>query len=130
MRPITAFMIAHWRMEHFDWMYYPLDEGEAFSFHHLIIPKSEGGLAVLDNGAILVKHTSHEYLHLIAEIDRDIFDYITNILIQVNLQEYMTTYTQYAQINNALKSFEREHCGDYTNKGKMLIKERYTRRIL
>ena len=128
MRTTTAEMIQQWNMEYYDWMYYSLEEGEIFSFHHLIIPKSEGGRVHVRNGAVLIKPASHEYLHIIGEVDRDIFNYITSILIEVNRQEYMTTLDQYEKIDDALKVFETEQCSDYTNKGKMLIKERYLRR--
>ena len=34
------------------------------------------------------------------------------------------------KINDLLLFFEREHCGDITKNGKLLIKEEYTKRLI
>ena len=117
-----------------DFMGYKVDRKESLSFHHLIIPHRDCKLFGLGegylywNGAILVQKTSHDYLHLIESKDYDIFLAITNEMIEENTKGYLDI-TNLRYINDCLSLFEREHCTDRNKKGKLLIKEDYTRRI-
>lgn len=129
MRDVVKLMLYLWDMDNTDWMGYTLQKDEKFSYHHLIIPKREGGPASIDNGAILIQSAGHDYLHMIEKCDRELFEYITKILVEVNRQQSMPTKEQLIRISNILKSFEREYQGKRTPKGKLIIKERYLNRL-
>lgn len=129
MKEVTRFMMEEWNMTNMDWMGYFLEKGEHFSYHHLRVAKRHGGPITVQNGAILIQSGGHEYLHTIETRDRDMFLYLTDILIEVNDQRFMPTKEQLLRMSSTLKSFEREHCGDTTSKGHPLIKERYLRRL-
>lgn len=136
MREITEQMINDFKIMKIgiDFMGYNVDRKESLSFHHLIIPHRDCKLFGLGegylywNGAILVQKTSHDYLHLIESKDYDIFLAITNEMIEENTKGYLDI-TNLRYINDCLSLFEREHCSDRSKKGKLLIKEDYTRRI-
>ena len=78
MREVTQNMIKKYLLleNKFDFMGYYFDSKEELSFHHLVIAKSKceeygilGGYYEW-NGAILVRLTSHNYLHLIERVDK------------------------------------------------------------
>jgi len=111
----------------YDFMGYHLNKNDILTFHHLIVPKRNGGLYIKQNGAI-IQRIPHDYLHLIERIDYDIFCYLTSEMIDMNCKGFLDSYN-IRNINDVLCQFEREHSGDRTKKGKVLIKEEYTRRI-
>ena len=135
MKEITKIMINEFKIMKlgYDFMGYQVKRKESLSFHHLVVPKKcckEEGLGtgyLYWNGAILVQNTSHNYLHIIEKIDRDIFEYITKEMIDMNKIGKLEK-ENLKKINKVLMYFEREHCTDRTKKGKYLIKEEYTRR--
>ncbi len=114
-----------------DFMGYEVSNKGDLSFHHLILPRKtckrigvpEDGY-LFWNGAILVKDESHEYLHLIERVDRDLFEYLTNEMIDMNLKKYLDI-KNLKNIRDALVQFEREHQFDEKEPGKKLIKESY-----
>ena len=136
MKEITKIMINDFKIMKlgYDFMGYQVKRKESLSFHHLVVPKrlcKERGLGdgyLYWNGAILVQNTSHDYLHIIEKTDRDVFKYITNQMIQMNVARNLEP-VNLKKIDDALTIFEREHCSDRTNKGKILIKKEYTRRF-
>lgn len=128
MKPIVKFMIHQWNMKDMDWLGYKLQKGNIYTYHH-IIKEEHGGKQTINNGAILTE-VSHPYLHIIEYKDYELYTYLTNLLICINNQRYMPTKQQLLAINSILESFEREHCSDRTQKGKLLIKEEYTKRII
>lgn len=118
-----------------DFMGYEVKKKENLSFHHLIIPHRDCKLYGLGegylywNGAILNQLTSHDYLHLIERIDYDIFLAITSEMIDENVKGYLDI-ENIRYIDDCLTFFEREHCSDRNKKGKILIKEEYTKRMM
>lgn len=128
MKEVTQEMIDEWRMTNMDWMGYTLEEGEFFSFHHLIVPKRFGGKVEVNNGAILIKQASHDYLHVIERTERKLFEEITWVLREINEQRYMPTKEQLQRIRQVLEYFENRYMNMYTREGKPLIKYRYLRR--
>lgn len=128
MKAITNEMIAIYKLKQlgFDFMGYLYSKKQA-SYHHLIIPKRNGGLETIQNGAILMRNTAHDYLHRIEIVDRDIFEDVTDEMIKENIQGFLDPINL-IRINEILDYFEREHSGDRTNKGHPLIKEEYIRR--
>ena len=119
----------------YDFMGYDFNKTQQLSFHHLIIPHrhcKENGLGegyLLWNGAILRQDTSHEYLNVIESRDIDRFNAITSELIDENVKGYLDQDNLFA-IDDILDSFEREYSGTSTKKGKPLIKEEFTRRLV
>lgn len=128
MKTITRFMIEQWNMKDIDWLGYKMTKSNPYTFHH-IEKKEHGGKAILSNGAIITKNP-HEYIHLIEIKDFEMYIYLNNILKEINNQGYMPIYRQYKAIDSILRQFEREHCSDRTKKGKLLIKEEYTKRLI
>lgn len=130
MKNVTKLMIEEFKIKELghDFMGFHLNKGDIYTFHHLIVPNRNGGPYARWNGAILCGETSHPYLHVIENKDYDMFCYITSEMIDMNIKGYLDTQNL-RNIDEVLRQFEREHSGDRTKKGKILIKEEYTRRI-
>ena len=79
------------------------------------------------HGAILTKN-AHEYLHLIETRDLEIYQYINNVLMQINEQNFEPLQRQILAIDYLLKIFESEHQNDLTCKKELIIKKKYLRR--
>ncbi len=125
---ITKVMIDKFNITDFDFMGYSLSMENA-SFHHLVIPKRNNGYRLLINGAILNKDSSHPYLHLVEEKDYELFYFITKAMInEVRMGRIDETILR--QIDDYLKVFEREHCGDRCANGTPLIKEEFVKRLV
>ena len=137
MREITKEMIIAYKLKKlgYDFMAYEFSKTQQLSFHHLIIQHrycKESGLGegyLWWNGAILVQKTSHDYLHILENYDNDRFLAITSELIDENIKGYLDQENLLV-IDDILNGFEREYSGTYTKKGKPLIKEEYTRRLV
>lgn len=133
MKTITSKIIKQYKLQEigYDFMGYPLEEGDIFTVHHLIIPSRLNGPLERWNISILCGLTSHTYLHLIESIDYDVFLAITSELIDINIQEYLTI-DNLRKINDILKSFENEWINkDIRNgRGKRKIKDKYINRLL
>ena len=128
MREVTQSMIREFKLREkgIDFMGYHLKKGDIYTFHHLIVPNREGGPYARWNGAILFS-TPHQYLHVIENKDYDRFCYITSEMIDMNMKGYLDI-ANIREIHSVLEGFEREYSGARTRKGKVLIKEEYTRR--
>ena len=136
MRDITKLMIVKYKLLElkYDFMGYEFDKEKELTFHHLIVPHRlcqiknipEDGY-VEWNGAILKQSTAHNYLHIIERYDRDMFEAITQEMVQENDKGYLDL-KNILYIDDILKCFEREYSGARTKNGKPLIKEEYTRR--
>lgn len=133
MKTITSSIIKQYKLTElgYDFMGYPLEEGDIFTVHHLIIPSRLNGPLEKWNISILCGSTAHTYLHLIESIDYDIFLAITSELIDINFQEYLDI-NNLKKINDILKSFENEWINkDIRNgRGKRKIKDKYINRLL
>ena len=129
MKEVTKLMIREFKIHKldYDFMGYSLQKGDIYNFHHLIIPNRNGGPIARWNGAILCGKSSHPYLHLIEAKVYDMFCYITSEMIDMNVKGYLDI-ENLRKIHDVLKQFEREHCSDRGKKGKLLIKDVYTRR--
>lgn len=108
----------------FDFMGYTFSNKGQLSYHHLIVPRRFGGKATIENGSILRQNTSHDYLHKIELTDREIFELITNRMIEMNRNGKLDV-ENLRIIRNLLLYFEREHDHDTLNSGKLLIKREY-----
>ena len=129
MREVTNLMINEFKIKQlgYDFMGYSLQRGDVYTFHHLIIPNRHGGPYARWNGAILFS-TPHQYLHVIESKDYDRFCYISSEMIDMNIKGYLDS-SNIRHIHEVLEGFEREYSGARTSKGKVLIKEEYTRRV-
>lgn len=129
MREVTKLMINEFKIKKlgYDFMGYSLQRGDIYTFHHLIIPNRHGGPYARWNGAILFS-TPHQYLHVIEDKDYDMFCSITSEMFDMNIKGYLDV-ENLRNIDDALTQFEREYSGARTRKGKVLIKEEYTRRV-
>ena len=126
MKGITRLIIDYYNLKKIDFMGYAFTKNNA-SYHHLIIPRRLGGPETIDNGAVLNGRTSHPYLHIVENRDYDMFLAITSEMIDENILGKLDL-NNIRKIHDILTQFEREHSSDSTKKGKLLIKEEYTRR--
>lgn len=132
MKSVTREMVKQYQLGKlgYDFMGYKIHNIEHLSFHHLIVPKRDCKRQGLGdgyfkwNGAILVQETSHDYLHIIERVDRDMFLEITRIMIEENKNEKLDIESL-RRIREMLLLFEREHKNDTTGKGRKLIKQKY-----
>ena len=137
MKEITKLMINEYRIMKLkmDFMGYSVQRKESLSFHHLIVPHRECKQKGLGegyfkwNGAILRQETSHDYLHIIENIDPEIFYLITSEMIDENLKGKLDK-ENLLRIYDLLEYFEREHIDDRNKKGKRIIKPEYTKRLI
>ena len=125
---ITNVMFTEFNITDMDFMGYALSRDRA-NYHHLIIPRRNGGAKTVNNGAILNKDTSHPYLHVIEYIDYDIFYRITREMIDENKSRRIKP-ENIAKIDDLLRVFEREHSSESNCNGEQLIKEEYTKRLI
>ena len=129
MNSVTKQMIELYNIRRFDMMGYTFKRTKELSYHHLIIPKRDNGPITIENGAILVRDTSHDYLHRIEKVDREVFLLITNQIIEEK-QKGRLDVENLKRIKDLLLYFERNYSGARLSNGKQLIKSEYiTRRI-
>ena len=131
MKPITREMIKMYQLNKlgFDFIGYKLNRSEQLSYHHTVIAKRNGGLETIRNGAILVRDTSHDYIHVIERIDPEIFYLITSEMLDENLKGKIDI-ENLRKIRDLLLYFENDHTHERSKKGKLLIKKEYlTNRI-
>lgn len=126
MKNITKIMIDQYNVQKIDWMGYKLNKDNPYTYHHLI-KRENGGKEIIENGAILTR-IAHEYLHKIECKDIELYNYINNVLKQINEQGFGPLKRQLLAIDFILRQFEKEHFGDSTKKGKVLIKNEYLKR--
>lgn len=124
MKDITKQMIKIYNLDKLCFMGYKLDK--TATYHH-ILKKEYGGKEIIENGAVLNKE-AHEYLHIIEYKDIATYIALNKILKIINDQKNAPTIEQYQIISTILKMFEKEHISDRTNKGKLLIKDKYLER--
>ena len=132
MKEITKIMVNDFKIMKlgYDFLGYKVNRKQDLSFHHLIIPHREskaygiGEGYLYWNGAILRQNTSHDYLHLIENIDPEIFYELTSEMIDENIKGRLDI-DNLKRIHDLLLYFEREHDHDTSKKGKLLIKREF-----
>ena len=137
MREITKEMIKLYNIKKlgYDFMGYTFRNINELSFHHLIVPHRDckreglGDGYLFWNGAILRQDTSHEYLHTIERVDREIFLQITKEMIDENNKRKIDI-ENLKRIRVLLLYFEEKYKDIENKQGKKLIKQKYiTQRI-
>lgn len=125
MKTVTLNMINEFKIYElgYDFMGFKLNKNDKLTFHHLIVPKRDGGLYVRNNGAI-IQRVPHDYLHIIERYDAKLFYYLTSEMIDMNIKGFLDSYN-IANIHSILDEFEYQHEGQTTRKGKLLIKREY-----
>lgn len=138
MKTITKLMYDEFNIKKIgvDFMGYQVKRKESLSFHHLIIAKRDCRTLHIPadgyvrwNGSLLVQNTSHDYLHVIENVDKEIFYNITSEMIDENVKGKIDL-ENLRRINDLLLFFEKEHCLDRNKKGNLIIKEEYTKRLI
>ena len=138
MKNTTKLMIEKYALKKlkYDFMGYKFTRTNELSFHHLIVPRKDCkslGLQhngyLMWNGAILVQDTSHEYLHVIGNYDYELFQRITDEMIEENLKGCLDI-NNIRKIHDFLTYFEIKYQGVTNKKGYPIIKEEYTKRLL
>lgn len=110
----------------YDFMGFYFDDKKELSYHH-ILPRHYKGKTTYENGAILNRQTSHNYIHTIEEIDFQLFIELSQILKDEH-QVKKITPEHLKEINMLLTYFEQKYAGQYTKRGNLIIKEEYVRR--
>ena len=132
MKEITKIMVNDFKIMKlgYDFLGYKVNRKQDLSYHHLIIPRRHCKGAGLGegylywNGAILRQNTSHNYLHIIENIDPEIFCLITSEMIDENIKRKIDI-DNLKRIKDLLIYFEKEHDHDITKSGKLLIKREF-----
>lgn len=132
MREVTREMIKIYNIKklRYDFMGYTFRKIEDLSFHHLIVPHKDckklglGEGYLITNGAILNQETSHDYLHAIERVDREIFLRITQCMIEEN-RNGKIDIENLKKIRELLLYFEKEHEFDLNKKDKKIIRKSY-----
>ena len=125
---ITRVMINVFNITDTDFMGYSVDKKTA-NYHHLLVPRRNGGVKTINNGAILNQDTSHKYIHVIEYKDYDIFYRITKEMIEEN-KKGKIDIDNLRRINDLLIYFERFYSSSTNVNGEPLIKEQYTKRLI
>lgn len=137
MKEVTREMIKMYNIKKlkYDFMGYTFNNINELSFHHLIVPKRDckkqglGNGLLIWNGAILKQTTSHDYLHLIERLDREMFLRITKYMIEENTNRKIDI-DNLKRIREILLLFEETYEKEKDKNGKLLIKQPYkTERI-
>lgn len=130
MQDITKLMVNKYRLKklRYDFMGYFFVSPTELSYHH-IVEKKDGGEETVENGAILVRKTSHDYIHIIKAFDLNIFRKITEELIKEN-RSGRIDMENLKVINELLLTFEEKHKEDTFKDGSLIIRDEYKKRVL
>lgn len=132
MKEVTREMIKMYNIKKlkYDFMGYTFNNINELSFHHLIVPKRDcrkqglGNGLLIWNGAVLKQTTSHDYLHLIERLDREMFLRITKYMIEENTNRKIDI-DNLKRIREVLLLFEETYEKEKDKNGKFLIKQPY-----
>ena len=110
----------------YDFMGYTFDSKLDLSYHH-IKTRQSGGKTTYDNGAILNRATSHNYIHIIEAFEYDLFLEITQVLRDEH-QAKAITKEHLQAIRDVLEYFEIKYQNQSTSRGLPIVKEEFIRR--
>lgn len=110
----------------YDFMGYCFDDRKELSYHH-IKTKQQRGKTTYENGALLNRNTSHNYIHTIEEYEFDLFMELSEILKDEHKCKAITK-EHLVEIRTILEYFERKYNNQYTKRGNLIIREDYIRR--
>ena len=107
----------------YDFMGYKFESKKELSTHH-ILPKHSGGKTDKKNLCVLNRFTSHNYIHLIEDMDYKVFLEISKYLMEQVIKGEIST-DQLLRINDALEFFEFKFRDEEDRHGDKLIKPEY-----
>ena len=110
----------------YDFMGYYFDDRKELSYHH-IKTKQQRGKTTYENGALLNRNTSHNYIHTIEEYEFDLFVELSNILKDEHACGSITKQ-HLQEIRTILEFFEHKYNNQCTKRGNLIIHEDYIRR--
>lgn len=110
----------------YDFMGYTFASTKELSYHH-IMPRQYKGKTTYENGAILNRATSHNYIHLIEDTDFKVFIEISQVLKDEHEAKKITK-EHLMEIRRLLEFFEKKYDRQYSRRGNLIIKEEYVRR--
>ena len=126
MKQTTKLMVNMYNLHKIDFAGYKVSKDNPYTYHHLV-KRCQGGKETIENGAILARNM-HEYLNIVESRDLELYNYINNVLKQINEQGHEPLLRQILAIDYLLKLFEHDHMDDRSSKNKRLIKSEYLRR--
>lgn len=131
MKEITKLMVNlyHIKKVGYDFMGYSFVSPTDLSYHHLILEKDKGGEETVENGAILVRKTAHDYVHVIEKFDKEIFSKVREEMIKEKEKGFIDI-ENIKRINDLLLMFEEKHKEDTFKDGNLIIRDIYKRRVL
>ena len=112
-----------------DWLNYRIKDMENFSditYHHIIARRLHSKKD-MSNGALLTG-VSHQYLHLIENMELQTFEELNKILKEINTQQREPYQFQREDIEGILLDFESKHKWEKNKEGVILIKKKYLKR--
>lgn len=109
----------------YDFMGYTFDDKKQISYHH-IQPRHYKGKTTYKNGALLVRETSHNYIHIIEEYEFQLFIELSQELIAEHKDGI--TKDHLLAIRQMLEYFEGRYKDMYTKRGVLIVKDEYIRR--
>lgn len=110
----------------YDFMGYEFESKKDLSYHH-IQPKNFEGQTTYENGSLLCRATSHNYIHLIEEFDYKSFLMISKLILDEKRLGYIDTEIL-KEMNDILCCFEKKYEFCYTKSGKLIVREEFIRR--
>ena len=131
MKEITKLMVNLYNIKKvgYDFMGYSFVSPTDLSYHHLILEKDKGGEETVENGAILVRKTAHDYVHVIEKFDKEIFSKVREEMIKEKEKGFIDI-ENIKRINDLLLMFEEKHKEDTFKDGNLIIRDIYKRRVL
>ena len=109
----------------YDFMGYYFDDKKELSYHH-IQTRHHKGKTTYENGALLNRNTSHNYIHIIEEYEFQLFIELSQELIAEHKDGI--TKEHLLAIRQMLEFFEQKYKEQYTKRGILIVKEEYVRR--
>lgn len=97
-------------------MGYYIRKKSILTYHHLLIPKHLHGPKTYWNGCILIRDTSHDYLHEIEKNDPELFYAITSEILDEKIKGKLDM-DNIKRIHDMLSYYEKEH----------IVKQKYLR---
>ena len=127
MRAVTKEMVKEYELKKlgYDFMGYTFDDKKEISYHH-IQPRHYKGKTTYKNGALLVRETSHNYIHTIEEYEFQLFIELSQELIAEHKDGI--TKDHLLAIRQMLEYFEGRYKDMYTKRGGLIVKDEYIRR--
>lgn len=109
----------------YDFMGYTFDSKKELSYHH-IKTKQQKGKTTYENGAILNRITSHNYIHVIEAYEYELFEEISEELKREHKDGITKEHLQ--TIRQILEYFECKYKDTQTKNGVLIVKEDFVRR--